>query len=251
MSEQTQIAWADATWNPWQGCHKISEGCQNCYAYRGMKQFGRDPTKVVRSKDPTFYAPLKWKEPKRIFVCSWSDFFIEEADEWRRKAMEIIWEKASWHTYLILTKRSEQLRYTGWPKNVWLGVTVENQRNVSRIEDLGWAICNTRFVSFEPLLGPIDLSRWKATLIEWVIVGGESGPSARPMNPEWALQIRDWCRDKDVPFFFKQHGGTKKIDGAYGGALLDGQLYQDYPRNKQEWVNADGKNILPIHYEHG
>ena len=228
MGSTTGISWADATWNPWQGCHKISAGCQNCYMFREKKRWGQDPGKVVRSSKATFNAPLRWKEPRRIFVCSWSDFMIGEADGWRWEAMEIM-EHTPWHTYLILTKRSRGLFYRAWPDNVWLGVTVEDQDQFERLLDLYNTKATIRFASFEPLLGPMDGSGELIGGLNWVITGGESGPGARPMNPEWAMAIRDTCLKHGIPYFHKQNGGTKRIDGAWGGCELDGKIWHEIP----------------------
>ncbi|MCO5334929.1 MAG: phage Gp37/Gp68 family protein [Pyrinomonadaceae bacterium] len=197
MSFNSAIEWTDATWNPWHGCHKVSAGCKHCYMFRDKKRFGHDPNVVVRSKDATFYAPLKWKEPRKIFTCSWSDFFIEEADEWRDEAFAIM-ALTPQHTYQILTKRPERMAvyfndpqvrkniYSAahygenailekgfrliynrlevhdhtWPlPNVWLGVSVEDQRTASvRIPLLLQTPAAVRFLSIEPLLGPVDLT---------------------------------------------------------------------------------------------
>src|SRR6266568_714170 len=213
MGERSAIEWTDATWNPWHGCTKVSPGCKHCYMYREKKQYGQNPALVVRSKT-TFTGPLKWREPKRIFTCSWSDWFHETADAWRPEAWDVI-RHTPQHTYLILTKRAERIRHClpplwgkGWP-NVWLGVSVETQEYCWRIEELAQIPAAMRFVSAEPLLGPLDLSGWLATAIDWVIVGGESGPKARPMDLHWARLLRDQCLQVEpgVAFFLKQLGG--------------------------------------------
>ncbi len=255
MAEHSSIEWTDATWNPWYGCRKVSPGCAHCYAEQGMTRYGWNFQKVRRAKDATFYAPLKWKKPRKIFTCSWSDFFIEEADQWREEAWRVICE-TSHHTYQILTKRPERIAdfatrslapgdtWNAWPAgNVWLGVSAENQPMADlRIPLLLQVPAAVRFLSVEPLLGPVDLRRWlgiewspnhhcwfrrplfetsdprtvgvgeprykgKAEAeIDWVIVGGESGPNARPMHPDWVRSIRDQCVAAVVPFFFKQWG---------------------------------------------
>lgn len=210
MAETTEIGWTDATWNPWMGCDKVSPGCAHCYMFRDQERYGRDPSKVVRSKTK-FTEPLKWAEPRRIFTCSWSDWFHPDADQWRDEAWEVI-RQTPQHTYQILTKRPERASLhlpkdwgLGW-ENVWLGTSVENQRWAHRIDFL--PLSAGRFVSAEPLLGPLDLST-RIHLLSWVIVGGESGPEARPMDLAWAREIREQCRVAGVDFFFKQASGPR------------------------------------------
>lgn len=241
MSERTGIEWTQRTYNPWQGCTKVSPGCAHCYMYREKAQYGQDPHVVVRSKPPTFGAPLKWREPALVFTCSWSDWFHEAADPWRAEAWAIV--KATPHlTYQILTKRAARIRDhlpadwgQGYP-NVWLGVSVENQRWIDRVYQLGMVPAHVRFVSAEPLLGPVDLTQpdpslWHRSPIEvlqWVIVGGESGPGYRPMDLAWARSLRDQCAAAGVPFFLKQNGGwPNKRGGAL--AVLDGQRHTAMP----------------------
>jgi protein gp37 len=257
MGEETGISWTNATWNPWHGCAKVSPGCKNCYMFREKKYYGQDPTKVVRSKTK-FKDPLKWvatgKAPKYCFTCSWSDFFIEQADPWRADAWEII-RKTPEITYQILTKRPERI-FDCLPKdwhlgysNVWLGVSCENREAKRRLDALRDIPAALRFVSLEPLLedlGLIDLS-----FIDWVIVGGESGPGARPMHPGWARSLRDQCQAANVPFFFKQNGeyvSVSEVEGAgphhhfpdgatvrrigtkNTGATLDGREWHEFPK---------------------
>jgi protein gp37 len=222
----SQIEWTEATWNPWHGCHKVSPGCAHCYMYRDKKRYGQDPSRVVRGKT-TFRLPLKWTDPRIIFTCSWSDFFIPEADKWRPEAWEII-RATPQHTYQILTKRPERILAQlskHWPlPNVWLGVSVENPRFYWRIAILREIPAFVKFLSLEPLLSPMpDLP---LDNISWVIVGGESGPECRPMKSEWACQIRDRCRDSRVPFFFKQWGGKRKDSK---GRRLEGRLWNEMP----------------------
>lgn len=163
MAKDSGITWTDNTWwNPWQGCHKVSPGCVNCYMFREKNRYGQDPATVIRSKPATFNSPLKWKEPAKVFVCSWSDFFIEEADPWRDEAWEII-RNTPHLTYQILTKRPENIAGRlpeGWPfANVWLGVTAENQEQADRrIPILLSTPASLRFVSVEPMVGRIDLT---------------------------------------------------------------------------------------------
>lgn len=262
MGEQTQISWTNATWNPWHGCAKVSAGCKNCYMFREKKQYGQDPTLVVRSKTK-FNDPLKWvksgKTPRYCFTCSWSDFFIAQADLWRSDAWEVI-RATPQITYQILTKRPERIAMglpddwgTGYP-NVWLGVSVENRESKRRIDILRDVPATLRFLSLEPLLedlGDLDLPG-----IGWAIAGGESGPGARPMHPNWARSVRDQCHAAAVPFFFKQWGeyapfgvlpsesklkGHTWDDGATwtsvamvgtkkAGATLDGREWREFPK---------------------
>jgi len=233
MAENTGILWTDNTWNPWQGCHKVSPGCLNCYMYRDKNRYGQDPATVIRSKPATFNLPLKWKEPAKVFICSWSDFFIEEADPWRDEAWEII-RKTPHLTYQILTKRPENIAARlpkGWPfKNGWLGVTAENQEMADRrIPILLLTPAALRFVSVEPMVGEVDLTRIDVgdactydslagvfqgpgircqgddhKKIDWVICGGESGPEARTMEEDWAEYLKVQCAVSGTPFFMKQ-----------------------------------------------
>jgi protein gp37 len=231
MGEESLIEWTDATWNPWHGCIKVSPGCKNCYMYRGKERWGGDPRAVVRSST-TFADPLRWPKPHLVFACSWSDWFIEEADPWRAEAWDII-RKTHHHTYQILTKRPERIEQSlpsdwgeGWP-NVWLGVSIENQEYGFRKDILCQIPCRIRFISAEPLLGPIDFGSLED--IHWVITGGESGPNARPMRPEWARSIRTQCQAAKIPYFHKQNGGTKMVSGAWGGRILDGKTWDAIP----------------------
>jgi len=225
MGNKTGIEWTDKTWNPWRGCHKVSQGCKNCYMFREQKQYGHDPNIVVRSKT-TFNDPLKWKEPAKVFVNSWSDFFIEEADPWRDEAWDIM--RRTSHIYQVLTKRIENVSTrlpkdwgSGWP-NVWLGVSAEDQANADeRIPQLLEIPAAIRFVSAEPLLGPISFKNFYTIhnsddypirkrhidFLDWIIAGGESGPNCRPMDLAWARSIRDQCKEAGVAFFYKQNGG--------------------------------------------
>lgn len=234
MGEYTGVEWArgphklGATWNPWIGCSKVSPACAHCYAEREMKLYNRDFDAVTRTKDPTFYAPLKWKEPHGIFTCSWSDFFHPAAEPWRVDAYNVI-AQSFWHTYLILTKRPQQIPGSfgslciGLP-NIWLGVSVENSRFYWRIDEALKFKHRVLFLSIEPLLGrmndlPLDG-------VDWVIVGGESGTGFRPLNLDWVREIRDKCVDRGVPFFFKQKSAfnPKRED-----RLLDGRQWNEIP----------------------
>ena len=246
MGELTGVEWAKGphnkggSWNPWMGCHKISPACAHCYMFREMRHYGRDPETVVRTRPQTFNAPLKWVEPQGVFTCSWSDFLIKEADAWRNDAVEIIAKTP--HTYMILTKRIERMTasYSDTDEcasvlglgleaatnpRVWFGVSVENPRFYSRIEHLQRVKCaGVRFLSIEPLLGRME--GLPLAGIGWVIVGGESGPGFRPLNLDWAREIRDRCVDLGIPFFFKQKSGfqPKGLD-----RLLDGREWNEFP----------------------
>lgn len=183
MGTTSKIQWTEATWNPWTGCHKVSPGCKFCYMYRDKERFKKDPNEVIKSSQKTFKSPLNWEQGKVIFTCSWSDFFVEEADEWRNEAWGII-KKTPHHTYQILTKRPERIieclpddwGVEGYP-NVWIGVSVESHALMPRVVKLVNVPCKTRFISFEPLLGSIDVRPYKAVMekIHWSIIGGESG----------------------------------------------------------------------------
>lgn len=217
MGEKTGIEYCDGTWNPWQGCHKVSEGCRNCYMYREKSRFGQDPYVVVRSKDATFNAPLKWKN-QRVFVCSWSDFFVKEADAWRDEAWEVM-RRAETNTFLLLTKRPERIRKClprdwmnienwkdlGW-ENVWMGISVEDQVQADiRVPQLREVIARHRWISAEPLLEKIIIPYIGS--VYWVVVGGESGPDCRPFDVEWARVLLAQARSYRIPFFMKQLGG--------------------------------------------
>lgn len=221
MSKKSKIQWTEVTWNPIMGCKKVSEGCKNCYLYRTEARWGRDASNVRRTSDNSFNAPLRRKEPKLIFTCSMSDFFIEDADEIRKEMWDII-RRTPYHTYQILTKRPERILdclpkdwSDGWD-NVWLGVSVENQEHLYRAEILADVPAKVRFISAEPLLGPLDLySPTEGKMMEkyhWVIVGGESGYKSgkykyRECKLEW---IEELCDNAmlicSVPVFVKQTG---------------------------------------------
>ncbi len=234
MSTQSAIEWTESTWNPLTGCTKISPGCKNCYAERMAKRLqamgqpnyanGFKLTLQERSLD----LPLTWKKPHMIFVNSMSDLFHDDVPiEFIRKVFEVI-RTASWHTFQILTKRSERLiklsDVINWPDNVWMGVSVENQKYTYRINHLQATRAPIKFLSLEPLLGP--LPNLYLDDIDWVIVGGESGPGARPIEENWVIDIRDQCLRSNVPFFFKQWGGVHK---KYRGRLLQGQTWNMLP----------------------
>lgn len=221
MAFKSKIQWTEGTWNPWHGCKKVSPGCKFCYMYRDKERFNQDPTTVLRSKS-AFTAPLKWDEPKLIFTCSWSDWFIKEADEWRDEAWDII-KRTPQHTYQILTKRPERIEEClpdDWGfgyDNVWLGVSVENESTKWRVNTLCDVEAKVRFISAEPLIGQIDfrsdeiITRNFDNQIDWVIIGGESGNDSgkyqyRECKLEWMNQIVKDCEIANVPVFVKQLG---------------------------------------------
>jgi protein gp37 len=254
MVELKEGLWWQESWNPWQGCHKVSEGCRECYMYREKGYYGgSDPNVVVRSSKPTFNKPLKLKQPTIIFVCSWSDFFHEDADEWRDEAWEII-RRCPQHIFQIPTKRHERIEEClpeDWGEgydNVWLGVTVENQNNIERARTLVGIPAKVRWISAEPLIGEVDLTDVVASIggprilafIDWVVAGGESGPKCRPMDMDWARNLRDQCVEYGVAYFLKQLGGhPDKRKGPK--ALLDGRLWVDMPDavNREEPASVE------------
>lgn len=235
MSRKSPIEWTQATWNPWHGCIKVSSGCKNCYMYRDKVRYGQNPRLVRRSKT-TFEDPLKWSEPRLIFTCSWSDWFIAAADAWRQEAWDVV-RRSPQHTFQILTKRPERILSNlpldwgqGYP-NVWLGVSIENQEVAYRKDILCTVPARIRFISAEPLLGPLHLRPLLG--IQWVITGGESGPNARPMDLNWSRSVRDQCVKERVAYFHKQHGGRTRNEGSWGGRLLDGQTWDGMPVSLQ------------------
>ncbi|HET8895415.1 MAG TPA: DUF5131 family protein [Gaiellaceae bacterium] len=215
MADTSAIEWTDATWNPWMGCEKVSPGCAHCYMYREQRQYGSDPSVVRRSKTK-FKDPLRWPDARLVFTCSWSDWFHPGADAWRDEAWQII--RATPHlTYQILTKRPELISDrlpADWGdgyENVWLGVSVENSRFTWRVDELRAVPATVRFISAEPLLGSLfDRTGKRKPLvleaIDWLIVGGESGPGSRKLELEWALELMDACDEAGVAFFMKQLG---------------------------------------------
>ncbi|MGI2295123.1 DUF5131 family protein [Paenibacillus sp. GXUN7292] len=234
MATTSNIEWTEVTWNPVTGCNKISAGCKHCYAATMAKRLHamNNPRYINEFKvtlhNDLISTPLKWKKPRRIFVNSMSDLFHKDVPiDFIRSVFETM-EKAHWHTFQILTKRSDRLlelsNQLPWPQNVWQGVSVEDSKVLHRIDDLRNVPAQIRFLSVEPLIGPIDQLNLQG--IHWVIVGGESGPGARPMDPEWVRTIRDQCISDNVAFFFKQWGGVQKHRN---GRVLDGRLWSEYP----------------------
>jgi protein gp37 len=238
MAHYSDIEWTGSTWNPLTGCRKISAGCLNCYAERMAKRLHAMGNRSYRNgflptvHEQLFDLPLKWKASRRIFVNSMSDLFLEDFSDEIIQRLFGVMRRAHWHTFQILTKRSVRLLELNskliWPPNVWMGVTVESADYTSRVDDLRRTGAGTKFLSLEPLLSALpDLD---LTGIDWVIVGGESGPNARSMAPEWATTIRDQCRNQKVPFFFKQWGGTNKKKA---GRHLEGKLWDEMPLSRQ------------------
>jgi len=234
MAQNTKIEWTESTWNPCTGCSKISAGCRNCYAERMALrlQAAGSPNYIngfrVTLHEHTLKQPLRWRQPRTIFVNSMSDLFHKDVPiEFIFKVFDVM-HQASHHRFQILTKRSSRLAQISpalhWTGNVWMGVTVENADYLSRIDDLKKIDASVKFISCEPLLGPIPHLVLEG--IDWVIVGGESGPGARPMNPKWAIDIRDQCIAAGVPFFFKQWGGVNKKKN---GRSLGGRIWDDMP----------------------
>lgn len=218
MATKSTIEWTESTWNPITGCTKISPGCKNCYAERMAKRLHAMGQPNYRNGfDVTIHPhalelPLSWKKPQTIFVNSMSDLFHEDVPEDFILNVFEIMNKANWHRYQVLTKRSERMlamnKIIPHSKHIWLGVTVENEDYKNRIDDLRRMNCDVKFISFEPLLCKLGELNLKG--IDWAIVGGESGPGARPIKEEWILEIKEQCDEQGVPFFFKQWGGVKK-----------------------------------------
>jgi protein gp37 len=235
MGDNSNIQWTDATWNPVTGCTKISQGCKHCYAERMAKRLqamGQPNYKngfKVTMQPHMLEIPLRWKRPRKIFVNSMSDLFHEDVtDEYILRVFTVM-IKAHWHIFQVLTKRADRLwslgnYIPGWPTNVHMGVTIEDESSLGRANILRVMGASVKFLSCEPLLGPLPGLNLDG--IDWVIVGGESGPNARPMAPEWVRGIRDKCKADNVPFFFKQWGGA---GGKKEEAILDGRLHKDFP----------------------
>jgi len=230
----SRIEWTESTWNPVTGCTKISAGCLNCYAERmaarlhamGQPNY-RNGFKVTCHPE-SLGLPLRWKKPQMIFVNSMSDLFHADVPVPFLDEVFFTMNEARWHCFQVLTKRAGRLsKLSGrfkWTTNIWMGVTVENARHLDRIDDLRAVPAVVRFLSLEPLLGPLpDID---FTSIDWVIVGGESGPGARPMRAEWVTDIRNQCLAANVPFFFKQWGGVRK---KAAGRMLENKTWDEMP----------------------
>ena len=255
MADNSSIEWTDATWNPVTGCTKIGPGCDNCYAERFAERFRGVPGHPYEHgfdltlRPDRLSQPARWRRPRMIFVNSMSDLFHKKIPETYLDHIFETMETADHHVYQVLTKRSSRLatyvnrRYdrSPAPKHIWLGVSVEDEQRSKRIAHLRRANATIRFLSVEPLLGrigPVDLFG-----INWVILGGESGPDARPMDINWAREIRDQCADQGVRFFFKQWGGkTSKA----GGRLLDGEYHDGFPTGFGKEIDH-AEQECPVH----
>lgn len=242
MSSSSKIEWTESTWNPTTGCHKISPGCTNCYAERFAERWRGIPGHPykqgfdVKIWHERLTMPLSWKKPRLIFVNSMSDLFHDEIPEPFIKEVFWVMKEAKWHSFQVLTKRPKRMleianKLDEWPGNVWAGVSVESQAWMWRSEVLKEVPARVRFLSCEPLLGPLELS---LDNLHWAIVGGESGVGARPIDIEWVRDIRDQCLEANVPFFFKQWGGVQKKKN---GRKLDGRTWNDLPKNSDIKAN--------------
>jgi protein gp37 len=271
MSIESTIEWTDATWNPVRGCMKISPGCKHCYAetfaerFRGVKGHPYEQGFDLRLVPEKLAEPLRWRAPKMIFVNSMSDLFHDAVPDNYIVAVAQVMVAAKWHTYQVLTKRSERLRkllntklrFAAGQRHIWWGVSVEDKKyGLPRMEDLRNADAEVRFLSVEPLLE--DMGKLDLRGIDWMIVGGESGAGARPMKKEWVLPLRDQCKRNGVPFFFKQWGGVRK---AKAGRRLEGRTYDEFPKRVHHPIMSaedctstaseiearlDSGNVLPL-----
>ena len=234
MAGLSLIEWTEATWNPVTGCSKISAGCKHCYAERmsfrlqamGKPQYANGFKLTLQPG--MLEVPLRWRSPRTIFVNSMSDLFHEDVGlEFTKRVFDVM-NRCPQHTFQILTKRpsvaAEFAPRLSWTSNIWMGTSIEDDRVLHRVASLRQIPARTRFLSIEPLIGP--LPQLPLAGIHWVIVGGESGPGSREMDPDWVRQIRDWCLEKSVPFFFKQWGGVNKKKT---GRVLDGRTWDDMP----------------------
>jgi len=234
MSLSSSIEWTEATWNPITGCTKLSPGCANCYAERmslrlramGNRNYINGFSLTIHEE--ALYLPIRWTKPQTIFVNSMSDLFHEEVpDKFIHQVFDIM-NYANWHRYQILTKRTARLielsSELSWAPHIMMGVSVENSDYKYRIEYLRQTGANTKFLSLEPLIGPVHDMNLDG--IHWVIVGGESGPKARPMKESWVIDIRNQCQRKQIPFFFKQWGGVNRKKA---GRVLEGRIWDEIP----------------------
>jgi len=235
MAGNSSIEWTETTWNPVTGCNKVSQGCKHCYAERMAKRLhAMGNPRYANGFNVTLHhdlidLPYRWKKPRKVFVNSMSDLFHEEVPlDFIKQVFKTMAETPQ-NTYQILTKRSKRLvelaHLLPWTPNIWIGTSVENNKVKDRIDELKNVPAQVRFLSCEPLIGPLD--ELKLDGIHWVIVGGESGPGARPMEAEWVRSIRDQCQDQNVAFFFKQWGGVQKHRF---GRTLDDKIYDEYPK---------------------
>lgn len=249
MATNSKIEWTEATWNPVAGCTILSPGCTNCYAMRmaarlaimGQEKYVGTTRKtggrakwngVIKTDPPSLDIPRRWRKGRLIFVNSMSDLFHDSVPLTYIKQVFKVMEETPQHTYQVLTKRAERLEELAkklpWPKNMWMGVSVESAEYLYRIDHLRRSRAKTKFLSLEPLLGPLEELNLRG--IHWAIAGGESGPSARPMPKQWVRSIRDQCNDAGVPFHFKQWGGKNKKKT---GRLLDGRTWDEWPHQKR------------------
>ena len=239
MSDRSAIEWTDATWNPVTGCDEVSRGCDRCYAkrfaerWRGVSGHPYERGFDVVERPDRLGQPRRWRRPRRVFVCSMGDPFHKAVPDAYLARVFLAMDAAPWHAYQLLTKRSSRMRdvvrrtygAAGAPPHLWCGVSVEDAAALVRVRHLRETPCAVRWLSCEPLLGPLDGLDLDG--IAWVVCGGESGPGARPMRPEWARALRDRCAAAGVPFFFKQWGGARPKSG---GRLLDGRAHDAMPR---------------------
>jgi protein gp37 len=233
MSDRSKIEWTEATWNPVRGCTQVSAGCSNCYAkrfaerFRGVKGSPYEQGFDLRTVPKLLELPLHWREPRFVFTNSMSDLFHKRVPVAYVREVFDVMQRAPQHTFQVLTKRAERLARLApslpWPPNVWMGVTVEAQDYVGRVDLLRQTAAAVKFVSVEPMLGPVVLN---LKGIHWVIVGGESGPGARPMAKDWVRAVRKQCQTARVPFFFKQWGGVQKNKR---GRILDRRTWDERP----------------------
>ncbi|MDE2968134.1 MAG: phage Gp37/Gp68 family protein [Chloroflexota bacterium] len=245
--QRSAIEWTEATWNPVTGCTQISPGCAHCYAltfaerFRGVPGHPYENGFDLQLRRERLEQPLRWKKPRSIFVNSMSDLFHPDVPGAYIQQVFEVMEEASHHRFQVLTKRSERLGELApslpWPSNVWMGVSVENQRFASRVDDLREIPAKVRFLSCEPLLGALDLDLHG---IHWVIAGGESGPRARAMDPNWVRSVRDQCAGAGVPFFFKQWGAYdnmgRRVGKKQAGRCLDGNYFNAIPQGVDDGV---------------
>ena len=237
MAQGSDIEWTESTWNPITGCTKISPGCKHCYAkrmaerLRAMGQANYANGFNLTLQPHMLEIPLRWKKPQTIFVNSMSDLFHEDVPIGYIRQVFDVMARAHWHRFQVLTKRANRLAELSprlvWAPNIWMGVSVENAKYAYRVDELRSAGSSIKFLSLEPLLGP--LSDLDLHGIDWVIVGGESGPRARFVDPAWVTDLRDQCERANVPFFFKQWGGTNK---KRSGRLLDGRTWDQMPDDR-------------------
>jgi protein gp37 len=247
MALSSPIEWTESTWNPVTGCTKISPGCKNCYAKRMAERLRlMGQPNYVNGFDLTLQPqalelPLRWKKPQRIFVNSMSDLFHQDVPfDFIQDVFDVM-RRASWHQFQVLTKRAERLEQLSsslqWESNIWMGVSIENAQYTPRIDCLRRTKAATKFLSIEPLIGPVG--KINLSGIHWVIAGGESGPGAREMKREWVIDIRRQCKAGGVAFFFKQWGGVNK---KRTGRMLDGRTYDEMPA-KPAFLNPQS---LPV-----